>query len=392
MIKLLSKILLARQGLFQLLFAIGGLMLGIFIVLLSMQLYSDVQVILSESSEDSEFIIINKKVTLANTLNSAASLFKKEEIDSLKKQDFVLDLVGIQRNNFKVNADFSFDVGFDANFFLEALPNKFLDKTPEDFKWSKGDKFVPVMISAEFVRLYNFGVATSQGLPQMPESAIQMFPFKIIISGNDHKEVYDARVVGFSERIPSVVVPEEFMKWANDYFGNTDPMPNKLIAKVNLEKEEEIKEYFEKNYLQTNQEKLKSNKIASILQWILVAVGSIGLVFIVLSLVIFVVHFQLLISRAQTEISLLLDIGYATNKIQVVLNILLLPLLIIIGVVAFYASYLGILELHELLQVKAAITGLEIDYQKLLEITSGILIITLLINNLSMYRTIRGKE
>ncbi|MEX2589022.1 MAG: hypothetical protein WD334_02380 [Chitinophagales bacterium] len=391
MIRLLSKILLARQGLFQLLFAIGGLALGIFIVMMAWQLYTDVQILLSDKAEESEYIIINKKITLANTMNSSVSQFKPEEIDSIRKQDFVFDLAGFDRNTFKVNADFSFDVGFDANFFLEAVPEKFLDKTPEDFKWQKGDKFIPVMISAEFVRLYNFGVATSQGLPQMPESAIQMFPFKIIISGNGKEQVFDARVVGFSERVPSVVVPTNFMNWANENFGSKQSLPNKLIAKVDLEKEEAIKSYLSENYLQTNEEKLKSSKIAQVLQWVLTAVGFIGMVFIALSLVIFVVHFQLLISRAQTEISLLLDIGYATGKIQLVLNLLLIPVILLIGILAFYSALVGIEELHTLLKTKAAITDLNIQYRKLIEITMGILLFTLIINNLFIYKTIRGK-
>lgn len=389
--RLLSKILLARQGVFQLLFAIGGLALGILIISIAWQLYSDVQFLLSDKAEDSEFIIINKKITLANTMNSSISQFTQAEIDSLSKQDFILDIAGFERNNFTVKADFSFDVGFDANFFLESIPESFLADVPKDFKWEEQDKFVPVMISAEFVRLYNFGVATSQGLPQMPESAIQMFPFKIIISGKGKEQSFDARVVGFSERVTSVIVPPSFMTWANGNYGEKNARPNKLMAKVDLEKEASIKTYLKDNYLQTNEEKLKSSKIAQVLQWVLAAVGFIGLVFIVLSLVIFVVHFQLLISKAQTEIALLLDIGYPTSKIQMLLNLLLVPVLLVIGLAGYYCAILGVEELHSLLKTKAAIDTLNIEYQTLLQITCGILLFTFLINNISIYKTIRTK-
>lgn len=390
--KLLSKILLARQGVFQLLFAISGLALGIFIVIMAWQLFTDVNLLLTDKAEESEYIIINKKITLANTMNSGVSQFTEKEIDTLSRQSFILDLTGFERNNFKVDADFAFDVGFDANFFLEALPNSFLDEIPDDFKWKKGDKFIPVMISAEFVRLYNFGVATSQGLPQMPESAIQMFPFKIIISGKGQEQIFDARVVGFSERVPSVIVPMDFMNWANKKFSSGTKAPNKLMAKVNLEQEDSIKNYLENNYLQTNEEKLKSSKIAKILQWVLAAIGFIGIVFIALSLVIFVVHFQLLISKAKTEIKLLLDIGYPTGRIQMVLNILLVPVIIVIGVVSYTGAVYAIGELHQILTEKVAITSLDIQYPMLVQICVGILLFTFLINNISIYKTIRGKE
>lgn len=392
MTRLLTKILLSQQGFFQLLFAIGGLSIGLIIVMLSVQLYQDVQVMLGSQAEESEYIIINKKITLANTMNSSASNFKDAEIDSLKQKDFILELGAFQRNNFKVNADFAFDVGFDANFFLEAVDQKFLDQVPEDFKWQEGDQFLPVMISAEFVRLYNFGVATSQGLPQMPESAIQMFPFKVIISGQGKEQIFDARVVGFSERIPSVVVPQSFMQWANQKFGSGVKNPNKLIAKVNLEQEEAIKAYFEANYLQTNEEKLKSSKIAKVFEGVLLVVGGIGILFIALSMVIFVVHFQLIISRAKEEIALLLDIGFATGKIQKVLNVLLFPVIAVVGVLSIVASVYGIQELHILLKNKAAITGLEIQYSSILLTCLILLFITLTVTNLSMYRTIRSEK
>lgn len=390
--RLLSKILLARQGLFQLFFAVGGLLVGLLIVMIAVQLYYDVQTVLGSSADESEYIILNKKITLANTMNSSASQFTPKEIDTISRQEFILDLGAFYRNTFTVNADFAFDVGFDANFFLEAVDTQFLDQIPDDYQWQEGDQFLPVMISAEFVRLYNFGVATSQGLPQMPESAIQMFPFKIIISGNGKKQTFNARVVGFSERIPSVIVPVNFMDWANKKFGSGKKHPNKLIAKVNLEKEEAIKNYLEDNYLQTNEEKLKSSKIAQILEGVLLLVALIGIMFIALALVIFVVHFQLLISRAKEEIKLLMDIGFTTGKIQSTLNLLLFPIVIIVAVLAVFLVYFAIEEMHKLLAVKAAITDLKIQYLPIILVCVALLIFTIFVTNVSMYRTIRSER
>jgi len=49
----------------------------------------------------------------------------------------------------------------------------------------------------------------------LSRSTIQLVPVTVEIAGLKGHRTYDGRVVGFSERIPSVLVPEEFLSWAN---------------------------------------------------------------------------------------------------------------------------------------------------------------------------------
>ena len=48
-----------------------------------------------------------------------------------------------------------------------------------------------------------------------------MVPLKLSLSGNGRQEWVDARIVGFSSRLNTIAVPEEFMQWANSEFSET---------------------------------------------------------------------------------------------------------------------------------------------------------------------------
>ena len=75
-----------------------------------------------------------------------------------------------------------------------------------------------------------------------------------------------------------------------------------------------------------------------------------------------------------------------------VLNLLLVPAILIIGIIAYTLAIYAIGELHQILLEKVAITTLKIQHPLLAQISVGILLFTFLINNISIFKTIRGKE
>ena len=59
------------------------------------------------------------------------------------------------------------EVGSPLSFgsIFESIPSHWLDINPTAFKWKKGSDFIPIIVSKEFLNLWNFGFAKSQGLP-----------------------------------------------------------------------------------------------------------------------------------------------------------------------------------------------------------------------------------
>lgn len=322
--KLLLQILWGKQGKWQFLFAVGGFFVGLIIMLLSVQVYVDVDGLVGGNGDDEKsYLIINKQVTLMNTFNKEVSRFSKEELDTLLMQPFI-DNVGVFRSNtFSMQADMAQQMGFAFDLFFESIDDQYIDTIPEDFKWEEGQKFIPVMISSDFLRLYNFGVAmTQKKLPQLPKEAIQMYPFNVSVKDkNDSIVTYKARVVGYTDRIPSILVPNKFMDFANRTYGTgNEAMPSRLMLEVEDPGDEALQQYLAENYYDTNKEQMRISSLGKVLKFVVAVAGAIGLLFVVMAFVIFVINFQLIISRAKRDIDILLDIGYTTNTISNILS------------------------------------------------------------------------
>lgn len=388
--KLLWKILLNKQGKWQFLIAGAGFCIGLFILLLSVQLYSDFNQILfaqQEKENQSSYLLINKTVTLLNTFDKSVSGFTPAEIDTIRQQDFFISIGEFQTNQFSISANLTMQLGFSTDLFFEAIPDRFIDNKPEEFKWEREKNFVPVIISTEFLNLYNFGYAMTQGLPQLPPDAIKMVPFDVTIKGNGKEQKLSARVVAFSDRIPSVLVPIDFMNWANAEFGNGTKQPSRLIAEVKDAGNASMKLFLEKKKYITNQEQMKTQKAGAVLKMVITLTGAVGILFVALSFVIFVLNFQLALSRAKQEIDILLNIGYTRQSISGILTIQLVLILFLVVVLAFTAHYWAVQEMHIFFAqhgfTLAAKTSLA------LLVSGGAAVLMLLVNQLALKISLR---
>ncbi len=389
--KLLLKILWNNQSKWQFVFAVGGFAVGVFIMLASLQLYIEVRNILqsSEQSKEKEYIIINKQVTLMNTFSKGQSAFTDDEIDTLTQQPFVKSVGRFESSTFSVQAKLQMQFGFSPDIYFEAVPDEYIDDMPEEFVWEEGNDFVPIIISNEFLNIYNFGVAMSSNMPQLPKEAIQMFPFQIIIFDKKQNAEFNARVIGFTDRIPTVLVPINFMKWANKTYGKSEnPLPQRLLLEVADKGDPAFKEFLaEKNYI-TNREQLKTDNTRKILSFILFIITAVGVMFVALSFVIFIINFQLLISRAKYEIDVLLNLGYTHSAISNVLNI---QLLAILGL-SYAAIVFVLINAFRKLALMIAEKGFEMNgivSPKVILAGGCIVLLLMLINNITLRMTLR---
>jgi hypothetical protein len=388
--RLLLKILWNNQSKWQFLFAIGGFVIGVFIMLASLQLYIEVKNILFKSEKDkqNDYLIINKQVTLANTFSKGQSSFTPEDLDTLKMQPFIKSIGVFETSTFSVQAKLQMQFGFSPDIFFEAVPDEYIDNKPEEFVWEEGNEFVPIIISNEFLNIYNFGVAMSSKMPQLPKEAIQMFPFNIVIFNKKENIQFSARVIGFTDRIPTVLVPLSFMKWANKTYGTTEsPAPQRVLIEV-TEKDENFKKFLtDRNYI-TNQEQLKSDNTRKILNLVVGIITVVGALFVILSFVIFIINFQLLISRAKYEIEVIMNLGYSYNAISNVLNFQLFSIL---GI-SYAAIVAALYTVFKKAGVWANEKGIEVSgvlSLKLILTGISIVLLLMLLNNITLRMSLR---
>ena len=118
--------------------------------------------------------------------------------------------------------------------FFESIPTEFIDVADRDWKFDPSKPEVPVIMSRDYLSLYNFGFAASQGLPQISEGIVSKVPLQFTLRGNGHNETLKGRIVGFSNRLNTIVVPQDFMKWSNERYGSgIERNPSRLIVEVN---------------------------------------------------------------------------------------------------------------------------------------------------------------
>ena len=150
-------------------------LVGLAIVLTAIKFYSDANKILTgaDSVVPSGYVVLSKHV---KALGGGDLAFKEEEIADLQSQPWVKDLGKFKSSQFSVNA--MVNVGgrsISTALFFEAIPDRFIDITPSTWHYTPGNSTVPIILPKDYLSLYNFGFASSQGLPTVSEEIIKIF-------------------------------------------------------------------------------------------------------------------------------------------------------------------------------------------------------------------------
>ena len=219
-----------------------------------------------------------------------------------------------------------------TELFFESIPDQFVDNRPYNFKWEEGDEFLPIIVSEDFINLYNYGYALSNGFPQISKNTASMVPLEVKLSGSSKAMTLNAKIVGYSERVSSVLVPQDFMKWANLNIGNykKEDQASRIIIKLNKEYSGGLEKYLEDKSLLINSEKLGLSKIGAIAKIMIDILIIVGALFVLFSFMIVLTNFSLLLAEAKADLVLLFQLGY---KIKTLVYHLFVYMLFFIGIV-----------------------------------------------------------
>ncbi len=331
------------------------------------------QLIDGNSEGAGQYIQINKQVSLFNTLG-AKSFFAEEDFEEIKTLEYVDAVAPFVSNKFKVSASSSL-LGFYTELFFEAVPNEFLDIPTDDFNWQPGQNDLPMIISKDYLALYNFGFAPSQGLPQFTQSTIKRVTLDINVGREPNKQVFQGRIAGFSDRINSILVPENFMTYANNKFGNRAiDKPSRVIMKIDNTHTKDMAAFIDDNGYEVSSGRLIGEQVSTLLRIVISIIGGIGLLITLLSVLVFILNFQLIISRSSEDIKLLLQLGYKnkklswflfTNLVVIFIAILILTFALLLILRGFFVDWFAVQgftlpkSLHMLVYLTAVVfTGL----------------------------------
>jgi len=302
-----------------------ALCFGLLLLFLSALTWMDFRQIFNEKNPQdsmSEYLIVGKMI--ANEKGAQNRLFTNGEIDEIKAFKNVRGVGSLTANQFPVAANIGGNLGFHTELFLEAVDNSFLDNLPQNWSWQPGQNTVPILISNDFLNLYNYGFALSQGLPQLSQKSIQALPFQIVV--NNGMEKFNAEIVGFTDRINSILVPELFMQTMNEkYDSGINISPSRIIIKVKDPSDHAFVALLkEKNYT-VNADQLRWSRIRTAVQTIISIVGGIALLIVGMGILSFVLFLEITVFRAEKHIQLLKQIGYAPWQLKKILIHFFLP-------------------------------------------------------------------
>lgn len=323
---------------------------GMVIVLLSVQFYKDVMPVFTEGDSfmKEDYIIATKKISTLGTFAGKSSTFSPQDMDELKKQSFTKTVGAFTPSQFKVSAGMGMEeagIHLSTEMFFEAVPDDFVDVSLDKWHFDEGTRTIPIIIPRNYLNLYNFGFAQSRSLPKLSEGVMSLIQMDIRMRGNGREEQYKGNIVGFSNRLNTILVPQSFMGWANKNFApNAEAQPSRLIVQVKNPADAKIAQYFQKKGYETEDGKLDAGKTTYFLRLIVGIVLGVGLFISVLSFYILMLSVFLLLQKNTNKLESLLLIGFSPSKVAfpyqaLTVGLNTVVLVLSVGLVSWLRSY-----------------------------------------------------
>ncbi|HIP31232.1 MAG TPA: ABC transporter permease [Crocinitomicaceae bacterium] len=333
---MLNKLLFKNQDKKQLIIAIIGAFMGITFLITSIHYLIRV----NEFGEGADIlgpntIIVQKKVSNSSTLGFARTDFSKNEIQKIKDKPFIHDVKPVIANNF----DVSFETAdplvprFRSDVFIQTVDPEFLDVDLTNWDWKEGNDFVPMIMPRDFLVMLNTFMSAS-GIPQISDDLAMDIKFKFTLSNNSdsEKEWVDARIVGFTNEVASILVPETFMTYGNNKFSDGT---EQKITQVMISGEESefglVEEMLEKRGLETKNSQMVVGRLKSMVGTLFLVVLGISVIAVFVSGLVLIQYMQLLMTRNSYEVRTLMRMGHHPKKI---IRMFFLYFVKIFGVVA----------------------------------------------------------
>ncbi|MCH2232065.1 MAG: hypothetical protein MK105_17140 [Crocinitomicaceae bacterium] len=312
---MLNKLLFKNQDKKQLIIAVIGAFMGITFLITSIHYLIKV----NEFGKGADIlgpntIIVQKRVSNSSTLNLTRTDFSESEIEKIKAKSFIQDVKPVVANNF----DVSFETAdplvprFRSDIFIQTVDPKFMDIKSDEWKWKESDEFVPIIMPRDFLVMLNTFMSAS-GIPQVSDDLAMDIKFKFTLSNkeNTKKEWVDARIVGFTNEVASLLVPEEFMTYGNTKYSDGN---EQKITQIMISGEESefglVEDLLSKRGLESKNSQMVVGRLKSMVGTLFIVVLGISIIAVFVSGLVLIQYMQLLMSRNAYEVRTLMRVGY----------------------------------------------------------------------------------
>lgn len=322
-------------------FSYIGLGIGVLLLLCSIQMFINIQQMLSGNvirKNGYDFISITKKITNETMGQPDKNVFHQNDIDELKAQPFIAGAAPLLANEFHVT--FSIAGILKTDLFLESLNPQFIDTVPQSFTWQEGQNDIPIIVGSDFFEAYNV-FAPGQSLPQISQASAMNIPILITCYGNGKQLNFQGHIVAFSDRVNSVLVPENFLEWLNKNIGEIKQTgASRVFIKTKDANNPQLLNFLDSKNYNVNKEKTKFGREKRVIQAVFSGLGVFGLLVVVMALMLFSFYLQLVIARSKENLQLLLLLGYSPKWLGKNVSKQFIPVYILIVLIALAVTEL----------------------------------------------------
>lgn len=309
-------------------------LVGLAIMAAGLQFYLDARSLWEDEDSflKSDYLAINKRIDADAMWRQTGSDFSDEEIADLEKQPWVEKVGRFSKADFRVYASMALNSQpgaaseggeggasrrMSTAMFFEAVPDEFLDLKSTDFNWNPSMPDIPIIISKDYLALYNFGFASSAGLPKLSESLISGLPLQLSLLSDDGSKRVEAygRIVGYSNRFNTILVPKSMLDYYNSTLTSNSGQPkdsipasSRLIVDVNSPGDAAIAPYLESKGWEVAGDK-NSSSAAYMLRVVSGVIIGVGSIITLLSLFILALSMSLLMEKNKRKLHSLLMLG-----------------------------------------------------------------------------------
>ena len=331
---MIQKLLFRNQDRRQLIIAMLGAFMGITFLITSVHYL----IRLNEFGKGSEIlgpntIIVQKKVSNSSSLALTKTDFSEREIEKMAKLPFIEKVKPVLSNNF----DVSFETAdplvprFRSDVFVQTVDPSFLDVHSKKWHWKEGDAFVPIIMPRDFLVMLNTFMSASN-IPQISDDLAMDIRFKFTVSNQTKKVWVDARIIGFTNEVSSILVPESFMAYGNEQFSLGE---EKKITQLMISGKEnefgKVEALLKEKGLESKNAQMVAGRLKSVIGTLLLVVMGISIIAVFLSGLVLIQYMQLLMSKNEYEVRTLMRIGYAP---KILIHTIFLYFVKIFGIIA----------------------------------------------------------
>ena len=262
-------------------------------------------------------IVVQKKVKSGSLLGLSSSEFSNEEIEEIRSKPFVENCDPIRSNTFKVvlQIDDPLIPAFNSDIYVQSVKKGYLDVKTDRWDWDENSDILPIIMPRDFLMMMNNFLSASS-IPQLSDNLVLDLKINLKIGARNNRETIHARIVGFTNELSSILVPEEFLLWANQKYGEKDKEEiSQLVVKSKDGQFGLLEKHLDEKELESKKSQLIIAKLKSALSVLLSIISIVSLLTVFLSILVLIQYLQLILTKNDYEIRTLLRLGHSAKML-----------------------------------------------------------------------------